>query len=114
MAQQTSDYRLDDVEESFSLTLKDKDGTALKFDVKYPTTEEMRNMVQTSRDLEQMVKDKAPESEIEKRAKESEAELNELITPNGHEFVFSEVLAAQTIRVQRRFREIIEKEFGQN
>lgn len=107
-----ADYQLDSVEDSFSMTFKDKDGTVLAYDIKYPTTEEMRTIVQSSRDLEDLVKAKASDEDIEKRAKQSEKELNDLITPNGHEVPFSVVFAVQNIRVQRKFREIIQKEFG--
>ena len=107
-----ANYNLDSVEESFSITLKDKDGTVLEFDIKYPTTEEMRAIVQSSRDLEDMVKAKAPQEEIEARAKQSEEELNALITPSGHEIPFSDVFVHQSIKVQQKFRKIIEDEFG--
>lgn len=58
------------------------------------------------------MKDKADEAEIEKLAKESEKDLNELITPVGHEIPFSQVFMIQNIRVQQKFRDIIQKEFG--
>lgn len=109
-----ADYNLDSVEDSFSMTLKDKDGTVLAFDIKYPTTEEMRTILQTSKELEELVEKKADEAEIEARAKQSEEELNQLITPSGHDIPFSVVFQSQNIRVQRKFREIIQKEFGGN
>ena len=107
-----ANYNLDTVEDSFSITFKDKDGAVLEYDIAYPTTEEMRTIINGSRELEELVKNKADEKVIEDRAKESEKELNELITPAGHEVPFSEVFLVQNIRVQRKFREIIQKEFG--
>lgn len=107
-----ANYNLDTVEESFSVALRAKDGLSLLYNIKYPTTEEMRTIVKGSRELEDLVDNKADEKEIEQRAKQSETELNELITPSGHDIPFSEVFQYQSIRVQRQFREMIQKEFG--
>ncbi len=109
-----ANYNLDSVEDSFSITFKDKDGTVLEYDIKYPNTEEMRTIINGSRELEKLVEDKADDAIIEKRAKESEKELNDLITPSGHEVPFSEVFQVQSIKVQHKFRDIIQKEFGDN
>lgn len=108
-----ANYNFDTVEESFSVALRDKDGTSLLYNVKYPTTEEMREIVKGSRKLEELVDNNASEEEIEKVAKESEAQMNELISPSGHDVAFSEVFQHQSIRVQRKFRDMIQKEFGQ-
>lgn len=102
----------DNVAESFSLALKGKDGTALKYNIKYPNTDEMRAMVKAANDLEELIKVAATKEEIETKSKESEQALNSLITPVDHEFSFSEVFGMQPINVQRQFRKIIQKEFG--
>lgn len=104
----------DNVATSFSLTLRGEDGANLEFDVKYPNTAEMRAIVKSSNDLEELLKKKATKKAIDDKGKESEDQLNKLISPVGHEFPFAEVFANQAINVQREFRKIIQIEFGGN
>jgi hypothetical protein len=126
-----TNYSLDTVDASFSVTLRGKKDETLEFDIKYPNTAEMRAIVKSSKDFEELLnqqialsKDEtlSPEdiafqsADIEKKvkkvSKDSQKALADLISPVGHEFAFADVLADQPINVQRKFQEIIKKEFG--
>lgn len=108
MAQQIVDYNLtDNTKDSFTFKLGD-----LAYSFRYPTTKEMRELSKMNEELQQLVKDKAPQEEIEKQSKVSEDKMNELVTPVDHDNPISEVLEEQPINVVRNFRSMMAKEIN--
>jgi hypothetical protein len=70
---------------------------------------ELRKMNQ---ELQKLAEEKAPEAEIEKASKASEAKMDELVTPVGHDNKIGEVLEDQPINVVRDFRNMMAKEIN--
>lgn len=108
MAQQIVDYNLtDNAKTSFVFQLGD-----LKYEFRYPTTKEMRELSRLNQELQKLVDEKAPQKEIEKQGKISEDKMNELVTPVEHTSPISEVLEDQPINVVRNFRAMMAKEIN--
>lgn len=97
----------DNVQDSFTFNLG-----ALEYSFRYPTTKEMRELSQLNADLQKLVDDKADDKEIKKQSELSEAKMNALVTPVGHDNQISEVLEDQPINVVRNFRQMMAKEIN--
>lgn len=84
----------------------------LEYSFRYPTTSELREIGVLNNALQAMVEEKASKEDIEAKSKESEAKMNELVTPVEHTNSISEVLEKQPINVIRNFRAMMAKEIS--
>lgn len=97
----------DDTKKSFTFSIGD-----LEYNFRYPTTREMRGISSMNNELKKLAESEASEEEIKAKSDESEAKMNELVTPVGHENTISEVLEDQPIPVVRDFRNMMAKELS--
>lgn len=97
----------DDTAKSFTFSLGE-----LNYEFRYPTTKELREIGQLNKELQQLVDEKADDAVIEAKGKESEAKMDTLVLPVGHEFPIGEVLETQPINVVRNFRKMMAKEIS--
>tara|TARA_B100001250_G_C19420972_1_gene623170 strand:- start:187 stop:507 length:321 start_codon:yes stop_codon:yes gene_type:complete len=97
----------DNLSDSFTFKLGD-----LEYSFRYPTTKEMRKLSEMNQELQQLIQKNADEKVIKKKSKASETEMNQLVTPVGHENPISEVLEDQPINVVRNFRKMMAKEIN--
>lgn len=84
----------------------------LEYSFRYPTTAEMRQLSEMNTDLQKLVDEKADEKAIKKQSDLSEAKMNELVTPVGHDNTISAVLESQPLPVVRNFRHMMAKEIN--
>lgn len=103
------DYNLtDNVKTSFNFKLGE-----LEYSFRYPTTREMRELSRLNNELQELANaEKQDEKAIKAKSEESEAKMNELVTPVGHENKIGEVLEDQPINVVRNFRNMMAKEIN--
>ncbi len=97
----------DNVAEAFTFKIGD-----LEYSFRYPTTAEMRELSRLNGELQELAENKADEKEIKAKSDESEAKMNELVTPVGHKVAISEVLEDQPLPVVRNFRQMMAKEIN--
>jgi len=97
----------DNTKKAFTFSLGD-----LVYSFRYPTTREMRELSKMNQELQKLVEEKADEKVIKKQSDASEAKMNALVTPVGHENTISEVLEDQPINVVRDFRSMMSKEIN--
>jgi len=84
----------------------------LEYSFRYPTTAEMRELSEMNIELQKLVDEKADEKEIKKQSDISEAKMNQLVTPVGHENTISALLESQPLPVVRNFRKMMAKEIN--
>lgn len=84
----------------------------LEYSFRYPTTAEMRELGRLNQELQELSDKKADEKDIKAKSDESEAKMNELVTPVGHETLISAVLESQPLPVVRNFRKMMQKEIS--
>ena len=97
----------DNVADSFNFKLGE-----LEFNFRYPTTREMRELSAMNNELQDLTKNKAEEKVIKKKSEESEAKMDTLVTPVGHDNKIGEVLEDMPINVVRNFRNMMAKEIN--
>lgn len=97
----------DNLKDSFTFQIGD-----LEYSFRYPTTAEMRELSNMNNELTKLVEDKASDKKIEEQTKATEAKMNELVVPVGHDNQISEVLENQPINVVRNFRQMMAKEIN--
>lgn len=111
----------DNTSDSFTFKLGE-----LEYSFRYPTTSELREIGVLNNELQELVEEKKTDSElpddkksgknydklIEAKGKESEAKMNTLVTPVGHENSIGQVLETQGINVVRNFRKMMAKEIS--
>lgn len=97
----------DNVKPDFTFKIGD-----LEYSFRYPTTGEMRELSVLNSELQALADKKASEKEIKAKGDESEAKMNALVTPIGHDNKISDVLEAQPINVVRNFRQMMAKEIN--
>jgi hypothetical protein len=91
----------DNTEKAFTFKIGE-----LEYSFRYPTTAEMRDLSKLNTELQELADKKADEAD------ESEAKMNELVTPIDHDNPISEVLEAQPLPVVRNFRKMMTKEIN--
>ena len=98
----------DNVKDSFTFTLGD-----LEYSFRYPTTAELREIGELNQQLQKLSEAEEPDQDaIKAKSEESEAKMNTLVTPVGHDNQISEVLETQPINVVRNFRNMMAKEIS--
>lgn len=104
-----ADYILstDSTKDSFTFKIGE-----LEYSFRYPTTKELREIGVLNTDLKKLIEDKAEDTAIEAKSKESEEKMNALVSPVGHENSISDVLETQGINVVRSFRNMMAKEIS--
>lgn len=108
---QTNYNLTDNTETSFTFAIGSGE-TALKYSFRFPTTAEMRELSRMNTELQELADKKADENLIKQKGEESEAKMNELVTPVGHTNSISEVLENQPLPVVRNFRKMMAKEIN--
>ncbi len=104
---QTNYVVTDNTEEAFTFKIGE-----LEYSFRYPTTREMRELSRMNNELQELVDKKADDKLIKQKSEESEAKMNELVTPVGHTNSISEVLEDQQLPVVRNFRSMMAKEIS--
>lgn len=97
----------DNTSDSFTFKLGE-----LEYNFRYPTTSELREIGVLNNELQKLIEDKADQSVIDAKSKESEEKMNTLVTPVGHENPIGDVLETQGINVVRNFRNMMKKEIS--
>lgn len=97
----------DNTQEAFTFKIGE-----LEYSFRYPTTAEMRELSRMNTELQELVDKKADEKLIKQKSDESEAKMNELVTPVGHDNTISAVLETQPLPVVRNFRKMMTKEIN--
>lgn len=101
----------DNTKDSFTFSIGNGD-KALEYSFRYPTTAELRELSRMNNHLQELAEAKADEKEIQKQSKATEAEMNKLVTPVGHDNSISAVLETQPVNVVRNFRQMMAKEIS--
>lgn len=103
-----ANYNLtDNTEEAFTFKIGE-----LEYSFRYPTTAEMRELSRMNNELQELAEKKADDKLIKAKSDESEAKMNELVKPVGHENSISDVLENQPLPVVRNFRNMMTKEIN--
>jgi len=103
-----ANYNLtDNTEEAFTFKIGE-----LEYSFRYPTTAEMRELSQMNNELQELADKKADDKLIKAKSDESEAKMNALVTPVGHDNSISDVLENQPLPVVRNFRNMMTKEIN--
>ena len=97
----------DNVQDSFTFKLGD-----LEYSFRYPTTREMRELSVMNQELQKLADEKADDKKIKEQSAKSEAKMNELVTPVGHDNMIGDVLEDQPINIVRNFRQMMAKEIN--
>lgn len=100
-------FGTDDTAKSFQFKIGD-----LKYDFRYPTTKELREIGVLNNEIKKLVEDKADDETVAAKGKESEEKMNALCTPVDHETPIGEVLENQPVNVVREFRAMMAKEIS--
>ena len=100
-------FGTDSTAKSFTFQLGD-----LKYDFRYPTTRELREIGALNNELKELAESKADQKLIDEKSKESEEKMNTLVTPIDHDNPIGQVLEDQPINVVRDFRTMMAKEIS--
>jgi len=97
----------DDVQETFSFVLS----KGLKYEMAYPTMEELENLQELNIKLRELTEAKDNDA-AKKVGKELDVSLHALIKPVGHETPLEEALKKENVRVMRNFSKMLQHELS--